>query len=121
MADLPHPVRWTTRARLRSVTRASMAANWSSRKRASGPAIIERTSWASWRRSDAGGWSSAAVMWGDRGGGRGSGGTTLNRATVKTTRASRYDLPHRAPVLGRVGCRGRFDSEQVFALTAPLG
>jgi hypothetical protein len=43
-ADLPQPVRCTTRARRRSTTRAWIAVHWSSRKRASGPASPRRTS-----------------------------------------------------------------------------
>ena len=43
-ADFPHPVRWTTSARRRSSTSASMAASWSGRMTASGPASARMSS-----------------------------------------------------------------------------
>lgn len=53
-ADLPHPVRWTTRARRFSATSASIARHWSSRSRAvpvSSPTRRASTSSAAARRS----------------------------------------------------------------------
>src|SRR5690606_13153254 len=41
-ADLPHPVRCTTRARRRSAASARMAVHWSSRSRAESPARARR-------------------------------------------------------------------------------
>ena len=48
-ADLPHPVRCTTRARRRCTTSASMAVHWSSPRTASGPAKCSRIACASAR------------------------------------------------------------------------
>ena len=50
-ADLPHPVRCTTNARLRSATSACTATHWSSRRRAPGPARRASVSSACVRRS----------------------------------------------------------------------
>ena len=45
-ADLPQPVRCTTRARRRCTTSASMAVHWSSRRCAAEPASRSRIAWA---------------------------------------------------------------------------
>ncbi len=50
-ADLPHPVRCTTSARLRSATSAWIAVHWSSRSTAPGPARARSRSSASSRRA----------------------------------------------------------------------
>src|SRR5258708_31511268 len=52
-ADLPHPVRCTTSARLRSETRARIAVHWSSRRVAAGPASARRQLSASARSEPA--------------------------------------------------------------------
>ena len=49
-ADLPQPVRWITTTLRRSATNASMAAHWSSRSTAAGPARRVRWSCAVARR-----------------------------------------------------------------------
>src|SRR5258705_3964505 len=45
-ADLPQPVRCTTRACRRCTTRASIAVHWSSRRFAADPASCSRIAWA---------------------------------------------------------------------------
>src|SRR5258708_24950437 len=52
-ADLPHPVRCTTSARLRSETRARIAVHWASRRVAAGPASARRQLSASARSEPA--------------------------------------------------------------------
>ncbi len=50
-ADLPQPVRWTTRALRRPATRVWIAVHWSSRSTASGPASARSRSSASSRNA----------------------------------------------------------------------
>ncbi len=50
-ADLPQPVRWTSRTRRRSATSARIACHWSSRRRAVGPASVCSSASARARRS----------------------------------------------------------------------
>src|SRR5690625_1542847 len=60
-ADLPHPVRCTTRARRWWATRAWMAVHWSSRNRAPSPARARR--WCSARSRSAASSEATGVWW----------------------------------------------------------